>query len=208
MKKVMIAIPSMDQVPAQFAASLATLRKQENTIVAFQISSLVYTARNELAAMAIKMGADFVLWLDSDMVFEPDTLERLMQDYNEKKGDIISGVYFRRVPPFKPVLHRHFSINENGAEFDEPEDIPDEIFDIEGCGFGCVLMPVEVLFDVMGKYGKPFDPIGGNGEDLSFCWRARECGYKIVCDPRISLGHVGHQIISREYYEAYRQHGG
>lgn len=206
--KTLIAVPSMDQVPAPFAASLATLQKADDTIVAFQVSSLVYTARNELAATAIRLEADFILWLDSDMVFEPDTLKRLLGDYKAGKGDIISGIYFRRVPPFTPVLYDKFEIQKEGTLYSHPVKIPDEIFEVEGCGFGCVLMPTDVLFDVMGKYGQPFDPIKGNGEDLSFCWRARQCGYKIVCDPGISCGHVSHQVITRQYYEAYTSHGG
>lgn len=206
--KVLIAIPAMDSVPTQFAWSLATLQKEQNTIVAFQISSLVYTARNELARGAIKMGADFVLWLDSDMVFEPDTLKRLLKDYEEKKGDIITGVYYRRVPPFTPVLYDEFNVTDEAVTWKETRDVKDDFFEVEGCGFGCVLMPTEALFDVYEKYGQPFDPISGSGEDLSFCWRARQLGYKIVCDPSIQPGHVGHQIITKEFYEAYKSREG
>lgn len=206
--KVLIAIPAMDSVPTQFAWSLATLQKEQNTIVAFQISSLVYTARNELARGAIKMGADFVLWLDSDMVFEPDTLKRLLKDYEEKKGDIITGVYYRRVPPFTPVLYDEFNVTDEAVAWKETRDVKDDFFEVEGCGFGCVLMPTEALFDVYEKYGQPFDPISGSGEDLSFCWRARQLGYKIVCDPSIQPGHVGHQIITKEFYEAYKSREG
>ena len=206
--KVLIAIPAMDSVPTQFAWSLATLQKEQNTIVAFQISSLVYTARNELARGAIKMGADFVLWLDSDMVFEPDTLKRLLKDYEEKKGDIITGVYYRRVPPFTPVLYDEFNVTDEAVTWKETRDVKDDFFEVEGCGFGCVLMPTETLFDVYEKYGQPFDPISGSGEDLSFCWRARQLGYKIVCDPSIQPGHVGHQIITKEFYEAYKSREG
>lgn len=206
--KVLVAIPAMDSVPTQFAWSLATLQKEQNTIVAFQISSLVYTARNELARGAIKMGADFVLWLDSDMVFEPDTLKRLLKDYEEKKGDIITGVYYRRVPPFTPVLYDEFNVTDEAVTWKETRDVKDDFFEVEGCGFGCVLMPTEALFDVYEKYGQPFDPISGSGEDLSFCWRARQLGYKIVCDPSIQPGHVGHQIITKEFYEAYKSREG
>ena len=206
--KVLIAIPAMDSVPTQFAWSLATLQKEQNTIVAFQISSLVYTARNELARGAIKMGADFVLWLDSDMVFERDTLKKLLKDYEEKKGDIITGVYYRRVPPFTPVLYDEFNVTDEAVTWKETRDVKDDFFEVEGCGFGCVLMPTEALFDVYEKYGQPFDPISGSGEDLSFCWRARQLGYKIVCDPSIQPGHVGHQIITKEFYEAYKSREG
>lgn len=200
--RTLIAIPSMDQVPAQFAASLAMLEKTEGTVIGFQIGSLIYEARNELARQAIKRGADYVLWLDSDMVFQPDTFTRLYNVYKAGKGDIVSGLYFRRVAPFSPVLFDKLDIEDGRAVWTEPADIPDSVFEVGGVGFGCVLMDTGVITDVMAKFGgAPFTPFSGLGEDLSFCWRARQCGYNIVVDPEVELGHVGHVIINRGFYE-------
>lgn len=204
--KTLIAVPAMDQVPARFCASLAMLKRTGDSVVGFEISSLIYTARNNLSARAIQLGADYVLWLDSDMVFAPDILERLFADYSAGKGDIISGLYFRRVAPFKPVLFSAVESTAEGPFTAEPESIPDDVFEIAGCGFGCVLMPTEVLMDVIGKYGNPFDPINGMGEDLSFCWRARQCGYRIVCDPAVSLGHVANMVVDRSFFDSYNSH--
>lgn len=201
--KVLIAVPCMDQVPAQFAQCLATLGKVDKTIVAFQIGSLVYTSRNDLVQIAIKQGCDYIFWLDSDMMFPPDVLARMFEDL--KHGDIVSGLYFRRVAPFTPVIYDKLDIDDTGCHYTEPKDIPDGIFEVAGCGFGCVLMPTDIMLDVLEKYGSPFTPINGIGEDLSFCWRARQLGFKIVCDPDIPLGHVGHHVITRELYEAVKQ---
>lgn len=206
--KTLIAIPSMDQVPAQFAQSLAMLRKVDQCAVSFNVGSLVYSSRNELARRAVEMGADYIFWLDSDMVFEPDTLERMFTTLREQEGtyDIITGVYFRRVAPYSPVLYEGLKIDENGAcTWKELTEIPDGVFEVEGCGFGCVLLPVDAILSVQAKFGTLFWPIGGTGEDLSFCWRVRECGYRIGCDPRIPLGHVGNQIINRRFYESFKE---
>lgn len=201
--KVLIAVPCMDQVPAQFAQCLATLGKVDKTIVAFQIGSLVYTSRNDLVQIAIKQGCDYIFWLDSDMMFPPDALVRMFKSLEH--GDIVSGLYFRRVAPFTPVVYDKLDIDDTGCHYTEPKDIPDGIFEVAGCGFGCVLMPTDIMLDVIEKYGSPFTPINGIGEDLSFCWRARQLGFKIVCDPDIPLGHVGHHVITRELYEAVKQ---
>lgn len=201
--KVLIAVPCMDQVPAQFAQCLATLGKVDKTIVAFQIGSLVYTSRNDLAQIAIKQGCDYIFWLDSDMMFPPDALVRMFKSLEH--GDIVSGLYFRRVAPFTPVIYDKLDIDDTGCHYTEPKEIPDGIFEVAGCGFGCVLMPTDIMLDVIEKYGSPFTPINGIGEDLSFCWRARQLGFKIVCDPDIPLGHVGHHVITRELYEAVKQ---
>lgn len=203
--KTLIAIPAMNQVPTQFAASLAILDKPADSIVGFQVGSLIFTARNNIAKAAVEMGAEVVLWLDSDMTFEPDTLKKLLVDYEEHKGAIISGVYFKRVAPYVPVLYEEFDIEGGETTHQIHADIPDEIFEVKACGFGCVLTPVQILKDVMDKYGAPFNPIGGNGEDLCFCWRARQLGYKVLVDPAVECGHVGYQVITRSFWETYRK---
>lgn len=201
--KILIAVPCMDSVPAQFAQSLATLNKVGDCLVAFQMGSLIYTSRNDLAKKAIECACDYVLWLDSDMVFEPNTLEKLLND--REHGDIISGLYFRRVSPYTPTIFDKLEIEEGACKWTDYNEYPDEIFPIGGCGFGCVLTPTSVFMDSFAKYGTCFAPIGHVGEDLSFCWRARQLGYSIVCDPGIKLGHVGHYIVNEDLYKAYKQ---
>lgn len=203
--KIMIAVPCMDMVPAQFASSLAMLQKGDNiTAVAFQISSLVWTARDALATKALQSDADYILWLDSDMVFEPDTLLRLLE--HAAPDTIVTGMYFRRVQPYSPVLYDKLDIDEDGkVETEQTKEIPEGLQEKAGCGFGCVLTPVDAFAEVIASCRQLFAPIIGLGEDLSFCWRARQCGYKILVDPSIPLGHVGYQVITKPFYEAFRR---
>lgn len=201
----LIAIPSMDEVPAAFAQALAMLEKVGNTAVAFQIGSLVYTSRNKLAQMSVEMDSDFVLWLDSDMVFEPDLLVRMMNTLEERKIDILCGAYYRRVAPYTPVIYDTLRIDGNGCQYHSIDEVPSEgLFKVDACGFGCVLMRSEVIISVLGKHAQTFNPINGVGEDLSFCWRARDCGYDIWCDPSIKLGHIGRTVVTRDFFNAYR----
>lgn len=204
--RTLIAVPSMDEVRARFAQSLAMLRKTTGDIgITFQVGSLVYISRNELAHKAFEFSADYVLWLDSDMVFDPDLLERLMERMNDDKIDIISGVYYRRTPPFSPVLYKNLTIDKDGrCQWEEYTDLPDELFEAAGIGFGCVLMRTSVLMNVFAKYLDMFTPLPGAGEDLSFCWRARECGYKIHVDPAIQCGHVAKTVVDQNFYKAYK----
>lgn len=203
--KVFIAVPCMDQLPARFCQSLAMLKGAGDTQVGFEIGSLVYFSRNNLAKAAIKAEADWVLWLDSDMTFPPDLLQRMLRICEENGLDFLSGLYFRRNPPYSTVLYDRLEATEKGASFTTFESVPDDLFEIGGCGFGGVLMKTDVLMDVMGKFKRMFDPLDGLGEDLSFCWRARQCGYKLYCDASLEMGHVGYAEITREYFEAWRK---
>lgn len=210
MKKILIAIPCMDMVACGFAQSLATLDKVGQCSVSFMVGSLIYTSRNNLAKQAIEMEADYILWFDSDMVFGTDTLTRLMQTMDEGNYDILTGVYHNRVAPYRPVIFETLQLvtNDDGSIKDCEHKqwdraLPEEIFEVEGCGFGCVLMKTDVLFNMPEDAGTWFAPIGNIGEDCAFCIRAREAGYKIMCDPYVKCGHVGHQMVTEKFYKAY-----
>ena len=205
-KKILIAVPCMDMVSARFAQSLTTLKKVGKCTVSFLMGSLIYDARNKLAGMAVEMEADYILWFDSDMVFRPDTLERMMKVMEEHpEVDVLSGLYFRRGHPFTPVLFSKLEVNDEGMlDFADVEDLPDELFEVAGCGFGCVLMRTEMLLDIAAKEGGGmwFSPIANAGEDCAFCIRARENGYRIFCDPNIDLGHMAYTPVTKAFYKA------
>lgn len=206
MKKILIAIPTMDMVPMAFAQSLAMLNKVGECVVSSVVGSLIYDARNKLAAQAVKMEADYIMWFDSDMVFQADTLQRLMKDLDEGR-DIVSGLYFRRSAPFSPVAFEKIDIKGEVCDFKDYHGDLNGIHEVEGVGFGCVLMKTDVIFECLSKYKDCFSPIGKVGEDLSFCWRARELGYKIYLDADVKLGHVGHLIVTEQAYRSIHDGG-
>lgn len=209
MRKILIAVPCMDHVHAQFAHSLATLTSYgiEDTQISvwFNLGSLIYTSRDQIAKQALITEADLVMWFDSDMVFNADTLKRMLE-FIDAGHDMVTGIYYRRTPPYSPVAFRTMELNEkgDGFDFDEFDEIPDEPFEVAACGFGCVLMKTEMFVSVFAKFGQMFTPIANCGEDIAFCWRARQCGYKIIADPSIALGHVGNTIFSKEFFKTYQ----
>lgn len=202
--KVFIAVPSMDTIPALFAQSLALLQRDCEVQIGWEVGSLVYHARNNLARQALKTDADYVLWLDSDMVFAPDTLIRMLKVCKDNDIDFLTAVCFRRKPPYTPCLFDRLEKVEKGASYTALMSVPEGLFKVGGCGFAGVLMASDVLLSVQSKFnGRMFDPMDGFGEDVSFCWKARQCGYEIWCDSSIEFGHVGNCIVTRGYFEAY-----
>lgn len=208
--KVFIAVPSLDNVPALFCQSLALLQRAGDTMIGFEVGSLVYNARNNLARQAIKSEADWVLWLDSDMVFNPDFLQRMMKVCTENDIDFLTALCFRRKPPYTPCLFDRLDKVEKGASYTALLSVPEGRFQVGGCGFAGVLMSTDVLISVSARFnGRMFDPMDGFGEDVAFCWRARQCGYDIWCDSDIEMGHVGQFISTRAVFESYAaQHEG
>ena len=185
--RTLIAIPCMDMVHTGFCRSLLSLRKPDCEAM-FAQSSLIYDARNVLANIAVERNFDRILWLDSDMTFKPDLYERLSASL-DKGMDFVCGLYTTRKPPFKLTIYD--DVQPGVAH--SVEEVPKDLVEIQGCGFGAVLMTTELVKAVAAEYGLPFSPILGLGEDMSFCYRVSALGRKMYCDGSVRLGHIGYQ---------------
>lgn len=200
--KTLIAVPAMDMCHSRFAQSLATLDKVGECQVSFIMNSLIYDARNKFCQQAIEGEFDYILWLDSDMVFPSYVLQQFMQD----DKDIVAGLYFRRAYPFTPVAFSKLRREDGILRIKDLEEWPNDLFEVDGVGFGCVLMKTDCLFDIAGKEGGVwFTPTQDAGEDAAFCLRAKEYGYKIWIDPAVKLGHVGQTVITEGVYRNRRK---
>lgn len=194
----------MDSVNTDFFQSCLSLQHDGNVQWTIARSSLIYTARNSLADAAIEGGFDRVLWLDSDMVFQPDLLQRLSADLDEGR-DYVCALFFKRKAPYPAVIYKELKIIEHETGLVTPVaplygDYPkDTIFPIAASGFGAVMTSVRLLREVREKFGQGFTPVLGFGEDLSFCTRVTKLGVPMYCDSRIKVGHVGSQIINEEF---------
>lgn len=204
--KTLIAIPCMDMVHTVFMKSLLGLEAAGDTKFGISCSSLVYDARNTLAKQAMDEGFDRILWLDSDMDFDPDLLKRLSADLDEGR-ELVSGLYFKRKAPVKPIIYKELGYWHSEAQNSVSpiaicyEDYPrDSIFKIAGCGFGGVLMSVDLVKRVADKFGLPFSPMIGFGEDLTFCSHVTQIGVEMFCDSRVKMGHVGLGTITENTY--------
>ena len=206
--KLLVAVPCMDFCHTDFVRSLVGLRVPPGVQYTFSKSSLIYDARDALANVAIESGCDRVLWLDSDMLFEPDLYERLAAHLDAGK-EFVTGIYFARRAPVQPVLYKELRIEQQGAFYkpvaDRFEDWPrEEPFRIAGCGFGAVLMTTELLKRVRDACGLPFMPSAGYGEDLAFCLRATQLGAELWCDPQVRPGHIGLAVYDERSWRPER----
>ena len=194
--RTMIAIPCMDMLHADFFRSCVGLEVSGEVQWTTAQNSLIYDSRNKLAEIAIDGDFDRILWLDSDMIFDRYLFRRLSEHLDQGR-EMISGLYFSRKPPVHPVIYsrlRRDPIPTGGyaAAADSFDDYDrDSLFEIAGCGFGAVMMTVDLIRQIRDRYGPPFSPTLGFGEDLAFCLRAAWLEKTIWCDSSIKLGHVG-----------------
>ena len=214
--KTLIAVPCMDTIESDFVNCLLQLKPVGDVEIRLLKGSLVYDARNQITKYALGEDFDFVLWLDSDMTFDSDLMEKMMADIEGAedgvKKDAVTGLCFGRRPPFKPCIYKRLEVDQDGnmvrpiAEnwYDYPRD---SVFEVEACGFACVLMRIGML-QAMGIYGVPFYPVGGMGEDLTFCWRARKLNLRFWCDSRLKIGHIMRLSVDEAFRDTVMEKAG
>lgn len=189
--KLMVAVPTMYFVSPNFAKSLANLCLKlghDGVDARLEIieGSMIYVARDRIAWRAVKDEYTHVLWLDSDMTFEPDIVDSLLWCGK----DMVCGAFVSRKPPFSPCV---YSSIEDPANMVKVEQFGAEPFRVDGCGFATVLTSVKLLKDMFDRFDTCFMPTEAiRGEDIAFCDRAKQLGYEIWCEPTVRPGHTAH----------------
>ena len=136
--------------------------------------------RNWLAAQATKAGCDYLLQIDDDIGFPPDTARVLVS----RDKDIIGVPYHTKVYPHKITV-----LNVENAVLSETE--PNEVYAI---GAGILL----VKTDVFKKIPQPWffvefheNGMAKMGEDYNFCNKAYAHKYTIWSEPTLDIKHYG-----------------
>ena len=186
--KLMVAVPTVDYVHAEFLKSLSRLCLQLgkdgiDAEVEICAASLVYIARNRLAHLAIQRECTHVLWIDADMTFEPDILDSLLWCGK----DMVCGAFVGRRPKYSPCVYTSI---EDPGNMKPVENFGVEPFRVDGCGFALVLTSVSLLKDVWDRFGTCFRPNEDYSEDLAFCDRVKKIGGEIWCEPTARVGHL------------------
>lgn len=139
--------------------------------------------RNYIAAQAVREECTHLFLVDDDMIYAPDTLEKLVASMKP----IIGAKYHvrRDVEEGNPDVIEYLN--------DEDKDRTD-IFDCKAIAGGCLLISTEVLKNVPQPHF--WYKIFPNGmvemsNDWWFCEKAREAGYEIWCDGSLYPGHIG-----------------
>lgn len=199
--RVGVCVPSGDMVHADFAMSLAALAfTTKNPIALLNAKgSLVVTNRNTLVDQAAQLDCEWLLFLDSDLVFPRDTIARLIAHGK----DIVGATYCKRVPPYE-VLGRTLT--------GERLEAASGLVEVAGLPTGCLLVRRSVFEALVRPYFRtpahedgeiPGMPAHIEGEDYYFCRVAREAGFSVWLDVDLTMqiGHIGQQIFAIPTHE-------
>lgn len=141
--------------------------------------SILPQLRTGLVREAIDRHIGHILFIDSDMRFPKDLLEKL-----KSHGKDIIGANYKQRNADKWVIGES-SVGKHGVE------------EVETIGFGALLIRTEVfVLTPEPWFAMPYDGRRFVGEDVFFCHKAKDAGYKIFVDHDIS--HYVKHIAKRE----------
>jgi hypothetical protein len=202
-RKVLLAIPTYDDPSAALAFSLARSREAlsavgiQSALLILQGNCHVDDARNSIVRDFLESDCTDLVFLDSDVCFEPKDLVQLCQ----RDCGIVGGVY-----PYR----REGSDNMPVRMMDGGE-VKNGLREVEGLPTGFMKIQRQVLERMSAECPWYFDKIYPThlvfnrsepdeahtrwGGDLNFCKRWREMGGKIYADEELRLGHVAKVVI-------------
>lgn len=131
---------------------------------------------------ALKRGADYIFFLNNDMIVDKNFLEPLVKAMADEKTGIVGSATYRYSQREK--LHAATqSINywKGGAK---ELGLPKKNREIDSVG-DCFLIKKEV----MDKIGLFYEPYFFYLADTEYCLRAKKAGFKVACEPKSKIWH-------------------
>lgn len=137
------------------------------------IGCYIHHNRDVVVRQALENCCSHLLFVDTDVIFPHDAIARLIA----RDVDIVAARYNKRILPITPT------VREEIADMAEVPFVPS--------GF------LMVNCDVFRKIGRPWFSFDerSDSDDLYFCNKARDAGFKVHCDPTIQVGHLGPAIF-------------
>lgn len=194
------------------------INNRNNWTIVYEKRFPIEIARNEIVSMAINNNYDYVFMLDSDMDnFPPDLIYYFLDKMTTYDIKVLSGLAYCRNgvldPKSKKLLRAPavFHKNEKGQIANWRDLMPGSGLITEDglmCGSACMMVDVNVYKKIELPYyhwemiyDKENNQISfENGEDIYFCRRAQEEGFKVYIDTNILIGHLGLCTFPYEYY--------
>lgn len=195
MNRVIITYPARDIVSTGFSLDLAGLCANRLADTSLQIftskGTIVCEQRIDLARWATSSGASHIFWIDSDMRFPKDALQRLLA--HDKP--IVAANYPTRRIPVSSTAKNYIETKDIWQAVDtKPESTGLE--EVTGCGMGLMLTDARIF----AKLDEPWFTFPWNqekkmhhGEDIYFCMNAKSKGFPTLIDHDLSkeVRHVG-----------------
>lgn len=186
--KICLGIPNTGTVRIETLLSVAAIlsKTQHDIYIAYRTGCYIEQNRTELIKTAIREKCDKIFFLDADIMVEGDVINKLLASGKP----VVGAAYNNRSFP----LYSNVKIADETGKLIEVPELPKELFKAAGVPTGAMLVDIETVkklpepwFDL--EYFE--DGSLKTGEDIFFCYKLRDAGVEVWCDPTIQIGHVG-----------------
>ena len=179
--------------------------------------SMIYHSRNKIAHKFLETDAKWLFMLDDDMIpsiGRSGWYRSWVPDARGASDQALSrGVLHRLIGAGKTLVGAAYFGRQEGGKLAcsdqslaaDARGYADKVVPVDWIGTGCLMIHRKVFEAIREKYPElvssdpemPFDyflPLGnGNGEDVSFCKRAKTAGHQTYIDLGIPVKHVGYK---------------
>ncbi|MBW8012505.1 MAG: hypothetical protein FVQ83_14915 [Chloroflexi bacterium] len=152
--KVALCIPAFGSQPPEFWVPLveqigAALKSGVEIMGPVCESSMAADRnRNAIVRRMLKSDADWTYWQDADNINPAGTLNRLLDTAGSQRK-VVSGLYFMKKKPFRPVAYRRLP---DGRYINIRDWERGEILEVDAMGMNCALIHREVFETIDQSY--------------------------------------------------------
>jgi hypothetical protein len=153
--------------------------------------------RNNIVEEALAAKCTHLLMIDTDMLYHPDTIYRLLSH----NLPVVGALCYRRKPPFDPLMYKG-----RPGHYHSMDEWETDLVEVDATGTGCLMFDM----DIFKRMPEPWFKIRQNpdgspiGEDIGFCHDLRSAGYKIYVDTAIPAAHLTTMQVTDETYRWYK----
>lgn len=189
-KRILIAVPTAKYIETETFKSIYDLEIPDGYETDFQY---FYGYQiDQIRNLAAEWGKnyDYTLFVDSDIVLPKDSLKKMLL----ADKDIISGLYIQRIPNSHTM--EVYMDTQGGGVTNIPHEYIDGrgIVEIAACGMGCCLINGSVFRKMEYPhffYKSAIEHRDTISEDVYFCMKARQYGFRVWADESIRCEHIG-----------------
>lgn len=212
--KAVVGYVHPDYVRGEFMASMLALQRRTtipiDTILHVHSGPNIARARNSLVRAFLDRNADWLMMVDTDMVFRYDTLDRLVRAADPVLRPIMGAFCLMEEQRGGEALPTLYEISEgvNGIGFARYLEWPDDaVFRIGATGTGCVVFHRSV-FEIVAANPKTTQPawpwfretsLDGRplGEDFSFMIRCAINDLPVHVHTGVQVGHMKSSMLGK-----------
>ncbi|MEN8252784.1 MAG: hypothetical protein ABFQ62_00185 [Patescibacteria group bacterium] len=166
--------------------------------------------RNNILKKALDAGnVDYILWLDTDMIYPVDIIEKYLEIPNLGGNlDIIGCLYFKRSKPYLPAAYEERNDTDTTFTTIHPPLIKsNHIYEVAAVGYGGMMVSMNTYKKLGDEkwtaYGSNFHiPIKNisdkESHDLKFCLEAKKIGLSIKLHGSVRAKHFTKKLITQE----------